>query len=301
MIIRKCPICSENKTEDCKISSIPKAENLSFELVSEYWNDNIFNRKIFFTYLKCDNCKLTYCQQYFDNEELQNLYQNMKENMSEVGEIERNYTQQGYKNNLNKLKIVDGDYLEIGPDIGLFAKIIKESSFKINFYHLFEPNKKIKKHLEKNIEGAEFKIYGSMTDFTKIKDNSISLAVAIHVMDHLIAPKKVLDDIFPKIKKGGLLLIVTHDKASILAKILRNKWPPYCLQHPQLYDCFTTKTLLSSVGFKVALHEKSKNYFTIGYLGKHLLNIFGIKINLGILNWVIGLKLGNIITIAIKE
>ena len=139
-----------------------------------------------------------------------------------------------------------------------------------------------------------------MFDFSKIPNDSVSTVVIIHVMDHLIDPVKYLKNIQKKLKKGAKILIVTHDEQSFLRKIFKIKWPAFCLQHPQLYNIKTTLNFLENSNYKVIAQSKTKNYFKISFLLKHLLWGLGIKVKdvpdfFGI---TIGLKLGNIITIA---
>jgi 2-polyprenyl-3-methyl-5-hydroxy-6-metoxy-1,4-benzoquinol methylase len=300
MIERNCPSCKSKKLTRDIIKCEEDITNFSMEALSEYWNNSIFDKKFFINYSRCNECRLLYCTKYFDESELSYLYQNMNENMNDVNEQERKLTQISYKKFLKKIEIKNGDYLEIGPDVGLFAKTIIEDSFPINTFHLFEPNLNIHSKLKENLNDANYRIYTNLDQLNQLKDESISLVVAIHVMDHLVDPKNLLNKIFLKMKKGGILLVVTHDESSLMAKVLKSKWPPYCMQHPQLFNLNTTKKIFEDIKFKILTQAKCKNYFTVNYLLKHILNIFNIKIKFNIINKSIGLELGNIITIAIK-
>jgi hypothetical protein len=60
------------------------------------------------------------------------------------------------------------------------------------------------------------------------------------------------------------------------------------------------KMLLEKAGYKVDSIARTKNYFQFGFLLKHLLWAFGLKVKSvpSFFDFTIGLKLGNIVTIA---
>jgi hypothetical protein len=192
-----------------------------------------------------------------------------------------------------------GDYLEIGPDVGFFVEhTLKEGSF--DRYWLFEPNRSVASLLSQIVKGKKFEIIHEMTDFSMLPNHSISAVVMIHVMDHMLDPLKMLKTLKTKLKKDAILLIVTHDESSWMSKILNARWPAFCLQHPQIYNLQTTKSLLNLAGFKVLCQKKTTNFFKLSFLIKHACWAIGIKINV-VHNFgevTVGLKLGNIATIA---
>ena len=109
-----------------------------------------------------------------------------------------------------------------------------------------------------------------------------------------------LQNIKKKLAPGAILLFITHDEHSLLAKVTQKKWPPYCLQHPQLFNSQSIHSLLEKAGLTMLTCEKTYNYFPVTYLMKHFLYLLGIKnMRLPKLEKIqIGLKLGNIATIA---
>jgi hypothetical protein len=122
----------------------------------------------------------------------------------------------------------------------------------------------------------------------------------IHVLDHLLNPAATLKELRAKMHKDAILLIVTHDEGSLLPKVVGKNWPAYCLQHPQIYNKSTIRTLLEKCDFKVLEQNKTVNHFPIAFLAKHLLWGFGVRVkdmpSLG--HAVVGLKLGNMMTLA---
>jgi hypothetical protein len=88
----------------------------------------------------------------------------------------------------------------------------------------------------------------------------------------------------------------------VLARVLGRRWPPYTLQHPQLYSQRSIATLLQTSGFEVVESIKTTNYFPLPFLLRAGLTVFGLPERLvpeGTAP-LLGLKLGNIGTIARK-
>jgi hypothetical protein len=295
---RSCPICQSKSHSKPYIKTIKRAENLTFTSLVSHWN-GFFKEKIIFSYVRCNSCGLLFCPKFFTNQQLKKLYGQMPPNMDEVPKNALTKTQYGYFKTLKNLSNLKGGYLEIGPDIGLFTEhCVREGSF--DDYWLFEPNKAVKNDLKRVVNGRKAKIIHEMTNFSAIPNNHIDVVIIIHVMDHLLNPVGTLSALRKKLKKDGKILIVTHDEASLLRKIFNWKWPAFCLQHPQIYNLKTTGELLRAAGFEVLEQHKTVNYFKLSFLFKHLLWAIGLKfINTPrIFDITLGLKLGNILTIA---
>jgi len=139
-----------------------------------------------------------------------------------------------------------------------------------------------------------------MFGFSQIPDQSAGAAVMIQVLDHLLDPVATLSELRAKLLPDAKLLIVTHNEQSLLRKIVEWRWPAFCLQHPQIYNPNSITKLLRKAGYKVNSIEKTRNYFEFSFLLKHLLWAFGIKVKSvpSIFNFTIGLRLGNIVTVA---
>ena len=299
--VRLCPSClMDDKIVNSKISSPDPSELLSFNANKETWTGLFYKRtKSFFSYYKCNNCKIIYAPEHFTNQELNNLYKKLPANMVHVPIKILEKTQYEYFKLLKKWSSLKGDYLEVGPDIGLFTQYCLLNK-NIDYFWLFEPNKLVLPELNKLLGNRKYKIYPAIEQIDMVDDNKLSTVIIIHVLDHLLEPLKILKNIRKKMKSGGTILIVTHDESSIMRKILGWRWPAFCQQHPQLFNYKTTSSILNRSGFKVLDQRKSKNYFEISFLLKNLLWVFGIKIK-NLPRWLnipVGIKLGNIITIA---
>jgi len=300
-LTRHCPTCGANSASPA-IASAPPAESLPFGDLRSSWRGFFRERKPFFTYARCAACGQLYAPRYFTPAQLDELYAQMDDNTGGQDPALMARAQEGYWKLLReKARLVHGDYLELGPDIGLFtrAALADLSPGKLWF---FEPNVAVHPALEKISDGRTHAIFTDLARLDDIPDASLALAVAIHVLDHLLEPQPLLEKITRKLAPGGVVFAVTHSERSLAARVFRQRWPAYCLQHPQLYAPRTLAQSFQRAGLRDIHVARTTNYFPAAYLIQHAL--FAAK--LGEFNiplpssWVLALKLGNIAAIGIK-
>jgi len=302
---RACCICGPNAPLKTAMHTTAPAELSLFEDLKEQWHgffkDSDTDRS-FFSYLRCQQCELLFCPTYFSAQQLDCLYQDMPDNTASVDLDAMQKTQYGYfKQVLPYLGDIHGDYFEMGPDIGLFTKHAADKNIFDKLW-LAEPNQAVWPKLTQLLGARSHHLFSDLLKEAPIPDETLSAAVMIHVLDHVLDPVEVLNHLYAKMKKDAILMIVTHDESSLLAQVLRKRWPAYCLQHPQLYRPSSISKLLSNARFKVVEIEKTYNYFPMGYLLNHLIWALGFKKKI-FPDWnrlQLPLKLGNMITIAKK-
>jgi len=258
------------------------------------------SRKVFFTYERCQHCGLLYCPHYPSDGKLQELYSSVGENLSAVPLSAREKTQAGYAAEILKRSLPDGDYLEIGPDIGLLAKCIGPAitSGKMIF---IEPNHSVHTALAKNAHG-EFEIKNDLDAVSSLTNHSLALAVGVHVLDHLRDPRLTVEQLVAKLRPGGVLSVVVHDEQSLLARVCGKALPIYCVYHPQLFSQRSLGALLRSCGLSDVTISKTTNHYPLDYLCQQSLAMLGIRFGTG---WsrdgTIGVKLGNIQATAVRR
>lgn len=295
-LTRKCPACEAN-TPQAEVSSERRAEDMSLDELRPYWAG--FHRdKVFFTYARCGACGLLYAPHFFTLDQLSDLYADLAPNMLEVvtGDAIES-TQASYWRAVRELKLPPGGYLEIGPDVGHIVRdAVREGDF--SHFWLFEPNSKVHATLAEAAGSRPKTVSGEMDDLSPVPDGSIALAVMIHVLDHLLDPAEILRQIHKKLAPGGAIMIVTHNEKSALRRILGVKFPPFCLQHPELYNPKSIEALLKRTGYSDIRVRRSVNYFPIAFLVRQAAWTIGINLA----RWplpsrTVGLKLGNMISI----
>lgn len=293
---RDCPSCGA-KDGKAEAFSGKAAETLSLDDLKPYWR-GLFQEKVFFTYDRCGDCGLLYAPVFFDQSQLGELYSAMEPNMDAVGTDAIQATQRVYFEEATEGLAVSGNFLEIGPDVGyIVGHAAKDPRFE--HFYLFEPNKSVHAELGAAANGKPFAISEDMDDLSAVPDGTVALALMVHVLDHLLDPKMMLEQIRKKLKPGGRVAIVTHNERSLLRSMMGKRWPPFCLQHPELYNPQSITKLLQTAGYGAVEVHGSKNYFPLSFMVRQAAYTAGIKLEgVPLPKTVLGLRLGNIMTIA---
>lgn len=297
---RQCPACGADRPRE-EVHSQPRGENLAFDQLRDQWW-GVQREKVFLSYARCGECSLMYAPTYFTGEQLIELYADLPPNMDDATPRElAAATQRGYWRSMKKIAPMDGGFLEIGPDVGhIVQEAVREARY--DHYWLFEPNRAIHAELTASANGAPHKISVDMEDLSPVPDGSIGLAVMIHVLDHLLEPMAILRQIYSKLRPGGVLAIVTHNEQSTLRRIMGTRFPPFCLQHPELYNPASITNVLKRAGYDEVDVARSKNYFPVDFMVRQAAFTFGASLNkLPLPKLPVGLKLGNILTLATKR
>jgi hypothetical protein len=172
-------------------------------------------------------------------------------------------TQVGYFRYFQKRIGKVENYLELGPDIGLVTNEVL-SHFKPQNCCLVEPNTAMHQTLRQLSRQSNIAVYRNLQN---VDVSEIDLTIGIHVFDHLLVPSSQINSIFKQTKPGGILGVVVHNESSLLRRLLGKKWPPFCLQHPQLFNKKTLEKLMLNSGFELVKISNSVNYFNLKHLG----------------------------------
>lgn len=297
---RNCPVCNIDLISKFpEVESLNRAEFMNFESVKEYFI-GIRKNQIFFSYFKCLNCGILYCPWYFNKDQLDLLYKEMPNNLMGEDKSTASKTQKGYMRWLLKNEIRVENYLEIGPDVGLVSNQI-DKIFNVKNAILVEPNLAVRTQLIESMPNSSN--IEVIKDLNALRPFDANLVVGVHVFDHLLRPLQDLKLIHKVSNKDCIILAVVHNEKSLLRRLLKKKFPPFCLQHPQLYNPQTMKKILDESGWDLICHKKTINWFSLRNIFGLVFSIFGItlKIDKGIPKIEIPLILGNQIFVAKKR
>ena len=285
IVSRFCPFCfQQDKNSNLEISSKVEYSTLTESELRTIW-DNVFNRKFFFSYFRCE-CGGLYNKKYFSIKSLKELYSRMKENIHTEDKDLDIKTKIHYISILSKRGSFN-NVLEIGPDNGSLAenliklKVVKNIDF-------VEPNVEMHSNLKKISKNPIFK------NIYEIDDNiKYDLVIGIHVLDHIPDIKNYVSKIDSLLNSEGAIFGVVHDEKSLLARILANRWPAYLIWHPHLFNTNSIRSFFKNVGFKKIFIKKTLNYFNVSYLLEHLIRaLFKKELKIFPL-FTLSLKLGN--------
>lgn len=253
---------------------------------------------MFFSYGRCSGCGLLYAPTFFTGQQLGDLYANMAPNMEDVPGPALEATQRGYWDTASRAGAKTGAYLEIGPDVGYIVRhAVRDASY--DRFWLFEPNRAVHDQLADACGGRPHTISVDMDNLAEVPDGSVGLAVMIHVLDHLLDPRPMLRQISAKLRPDGALVVVTHNEASVLRRVMGRKFPPLSLQHPQLYNPRSIAQLLKRATFDRVTVMRTKSYFPVAFMIRQAAWMVGVNLaKMPLPRLPLGLRLGNIVTIA---
>jgi len=187
-----------------------------------HWNA-VTRDRAYFSYHRCPVCGVLYCPEFFMEAELTQFYASMPDNTLGVAPDVLKKTQRGYFDVLKRFSSRRGGYLEVGPDLGFFtAYAVQENTY--NHFWLFEPKTEVQSALKTILAGRAFDIIPSMLAVDKIPPQTLSAVVMVHVLDHLLEPRKILEQLKSRLLPGATLLFVTHDESSWLARAMGRRW-----------------------------------------------------------------------------
>lgn len=293
---RSCPTCGSYDHAP-EVTSRRPAEAMPFDELRPFWS-GLFKERVFFTYHRCSTCDLLYNARFFTPDQLNALYSDMAPNMDIVTTDAILATQRGYFEEAIAQAPGGGDYLEIGPDVGYIVSHAAEDG-RFGHFWLFEPNAAVGEQLAAATRGAPHTISANMDDLSVVPDGSVGFAVMIHVLDHLLDPVAMLEQVRRKLRPDGVLAVVTHNEKSLLRHVMRLDWPPFCLQHPEVYNPRSMSALMKRSGFDKVEVRRSKNYFPLDFMVKQAAWTARIDISrLRLPKTHIGLRLGNMMTFA---
>jgi SAM-dependent methyltransferase len=297
-----CPGCGAPTAQgEAAVASAPPAESMASEEHGRFLS-GYGARRVFFSYLRCPSCALLYCPAYYSAEQLARLYSRQAENMSDVPVAARERTQRRYVAALAPESVPDGDYLELGADNGMFASLCAERR-RFGRYVLYEPNLEVRPEIDRRLRDVQRLVLTKDFSASDVPAGSISLAVVVHVLDHVLEPTRMLKDLLAALRPGGRLFLVTHNERSLLARVLGRRWPPYTLQHPQLYSMLSLARMAEACGFSDVRTFRTANDFPVPHLVRAGLEVLGLPGSL-VPAWQhpqIALKLGNIALIGVKS
>jgi hypothetical protein len=294
---RVCPICqSDNVPIKPDSTTSRPAEFMSWDEAKSNFI-GIRRDQVFFSYFRCLDCGLLYCPYYFTPAQIKELYAEMPDNTMGEDKQTVSKTQSSYVKWIMQPGISSKRYLEIGPDIGLVTREVVRKQ-KPNSVSLVEPNYAVREEL---LENSKPVMDIEIVDFIQsLSEKSFSLVVGVHVYDHLLDPLKDLTLLRMRVDSGAHLSIVVHNEKSILRFLLQAKWPPFCLQHPQLYNPESLGFLLAKSGWEVTKIGRTTNWAHLKHFIAMGASVLGVspKIAKFVPNIEVPIKLGNMICLA---
>jgi SAM-dependent methyltransferase len=114
-----------------------------------------------------------------------------------------------------------------------------------------------------------FVVYDRPLEDLNIPDGTFDAITAIDVLEHIPYVKGFMAELHRILKPGGVLLIVTPDIGTWVAKIMRDTWPHYKTEHLLYFTKRSLSLLLRRNGFRVRRIKVGFKYMTFDYALEH--------------------------------
>jgi len=229
----------------------------------------------FFSYHRCSRCGTLNVREYPDEYLLAELYGAMPANMAgalSTGEQQAN--QRAYAHWIARAvrrgaSDVPLRILELGSDCGwLLRELMQALRGRIGSFAAVEPNQDVVGQLKAAIAAtnAPAHHFATLEEALQHEGDELDLVLAIHVMDHLFELNELFATLRSRLSRQGLIFMVVHNPGSLLARVLGQRWPPYCPQHPQLFTPKGVSCLARRYGMAVVNEGRTWNRLATGII-----------------------------------
>ena len=212
---------------------------------------------------KCRDCGFLQC----DTGDVSDLYEQL-EDVEYIESSEQRKRQLGFllRQTLPFIPVKDKSttgarILDVGAGIGLFVQLAIEHGLEAQG---IEPSAFLANYA---VSHGLPVVNSSVPNYPP---NSFDAVYMTDVVEHIADPASLLLTYNKILKSGGALFVTTPNVSSTLARVMRNRWWSYRLEHIGYYNKKTLKRLMSRTGFDLKKYLPVKWYFTGEYVFERL-------------------------------
>lgn len=215
---------------------------------------------------RCANCGLLFSSPILDEQGVRQLYSHGSETNVSMGE-QANVakTMRGYYALARPYLMGRERILDIGCDIGLLLRAARDDGFQE--LHGVEPVPLAREQAKKLVQAS---ISSNFYEETEFPPDFFDLITLIHVVDHLVEPTAVLRRMLKNLKPGGVALAVVHNVASLLGRLLKERFPIFNLYHHYFFSKETLARLFAAHGFEVIKVVSTSNCYSLGFFASRV-------------------------------
>ncbi len=158
-----------------------------------------------------------------------------------------------------------GNLLDVGCSTGIALKAAQERGWEV---HGVEVNAHAASLARKYLNTETVKV-GYLND-AMFPDGFFSAIVMFDVIEHVPDPVGFLEILTRKLKRSGILFILTPDIASASAALLKERWPHFFLDHVCLYSRTSIRALLERCRLRAVKAGWAVKFITLDIVRRHL-------------------------------
>ncbi|WP_017710967.1 class I SAM-dependent methyltransferase [Prochlorothrix hollandica] len=239
MVNRSCPVCGSNG----KLQIFAEADFDLSQLDSFAFASRKLPEYMHYRLISCPTCDVLYASPIPELSELATAYDEATFDSSE----EAHYASHTYGSFLPEI-MQHIPNLEGAIDIGTGDGAFLEELLHRGFTSItgVEPSQApilaAKAEIQPLIKHGLFRV----EDF---QAETFNLVTCFQTLEHLYDPKRMCQDAYTLLKKGGAVFFICHNHRALSAKILGIKSPIFDIEHLQLFSEKSAKYLLKENGF----------------------------------------------------
>ncbi len=235
--LSRCPLCG---SDDIKVFIPSKLRKLSpddFKITDSSYGSS-------WNFFKCSGCSFVFANPMPDDEFLFSMYSSLED--PDYMEEARGRSD-NFKRILKRIKKLKkkGKILDVGASTGLFMKLAREEGFDV---YGIEPSKWAVEYGKKNFNLRNLRQGDFLyEDF----EDEFDIITMLDLIEHLPDPLKALKKAFNLLKKNGILVVVTPNISSFMARLFGRKWWHIRLAHVNFFNKKSINFALEETGFKL--------------------------------------------------
>ena len=149
-----------------------------------------------------------------------------------------------------------GALLEIGTGTGVFLAHMEKAGFQTRIG--IEPSRAAIEAADPDVKPL---IREGIFDPADFAPGSISMICCFQTLEHVPAPRKLVEDSFNLLEPGGLLALITHNADGRLNRLLGRRSPIIDIEHLQLFSPDNMRFLLRNANFaRIGIESLSNTY-----------------------------------------
>ncbi|MGY4771068.1 class I SAM-dependent methyltransferase [Kribbella sp. CWNU-51] len=112
---------------------------------------------------------------------------------------------------------------------------------------------------------------GLLEEVPEIQDQKYDVIFGSHLIEHLTEPSEFLREAGRLLRPGGLVVMVTPNIKSLLARASGSRWVSFKIpEHVSYYDPATITTLLNRSGYTVRAVDSAYQYYALPFVSRRV-------------------------------
>lgn len=204
---------------------------------------------------QCQQCGFKQCPDLTD---VISFYEEMQDNQYEEGREQRLLQEQKVMAHIRRIK-AGGKLLDIGAGSGILLEAALTFGFDAEGV---EPSK----WLHAKAVALGLPVHLGIFPQDSILKGPYDVVTLVDVIEHVSNPVELIQEIKKVLKPDGILVVVTPDVDSFMARLLRYKWWHFRIAHIGYFNKKTLNLALQNGGFKLYQITRPTWFFSIDYL-----------------------------------